>query len=160
MTRTLDPAPQAGDAVALGELSNSMGFLLRMAQVQVFDFFFEDLGQVGLRPGEFSVLWVLHLNPGVRQGLLAQRLRIKRAHMTKMIRDFEQRGLVERRTPEQDRRAVELRLTGEGEAFVRDHAEAFFTHDSRRPSTLTEAERTQLFALLQKYVGLGPEGEG
>ncbi len=160
MTRTLDPerdsAPRDERDVALGALSDSLGFLLRLAQVQVFDRFFEDLGQIGLRPGEFSVLWVLHLNPGVRQGLLAQRLRIKRAHMTKMIRDFEARGLVERRTPEHDRRAVELLLTPEGTAFVRDHAEAFFTHDIRRASTLTEAERAQLFTLLQKYVGLGP----
>jgi len=158
MTRTVDTAQGSESDVALGELSGSLGFLLRMAQVQVFDFFFEDLGQVGLRPGEFSVLWVLHLNPGVRQGLLAQRLRIKRAHMTKMIREFEQRGLVARSIPENDRRAVVLRLTRDGDDFVRDHARAFFTHDARRPSTLTEAERAQLFALLQKYVGLGPEG--
>jgi DNA-binding MarR family transcriptional regulator len=74
-----------------------------MAQLRSFDFFFEDLGKLGLRPGEFSVLWVIHVNPGVRQGVLAQTLRIKRAHMTKMIRSFEERGLVARTIPEDDR---------------------------------------------------------
>ena len=157
MTRTISRPPATENEVALGDLSRSFGFLLRMAQVQIFEFFFEDLGQIGLRPGEFSVLWVLHLNPGIRQGLLAQALRIKRAHMTKMIRNFEDRGLVARAVPDDDRRAVELRLTDAGVAFVDDHSKAFFSHDARRPSPLDPQEQAQLFALLQKYVGITPE---
>jgi DNA-binding MarR family transcriptional regulator len=128
-----------------------------MAQVQVFDFFFDDLGEIGLRPGEFSVLWVIHRNPGVRQGLLAQRLRIKRAHMTKMIRSFEDRGLVMREVPDTDRRALELRLTDAGESFVRRNRDAFFSHDARRPTALNRQEQAQLLALLQKYVGVEHE---
>ncbi|PQO24750.1 MarR family transcriptional regulator [Rhodobacteraceae bacterium WD3A24] len=157
MTRTIPRPPASMEDVALDRLSGSLGFLLRLAQVQVFEAFFEDLGQYGLRPGEFSVLYVIHLNPGIRQGLLAQRLRIKRAHMTKMIRNFEERGLIARRTPDDDRRAIELRLTPEGEGFVSAHAEAFFSHDARRPTPLDPKEQAQLFALLQKYVGLTPE---
>lgn len=159
MTRTMPRPPAAEEEVRLDRLSGSLGFLLRMAQVQVFEFFFDDLAPFGLRPGEFSVLYVIHLNPDIRQGLLAQRLRIKRAHMTKMIRGFEERGLIARRIPDDDRRAVELRLTDEGTAFVTDHAEAFFSHDARRPTPLSAEEQSQLFTLLQKYVGLTPEAK-
>lgn len=157
MTETVPRPPATEEEVAVGPLADSLGFLLRVAQVQVFEFFFEDLGQFGLRPGEFSVLWMIHLNPGVRQGLLAQRLRIKRAHMAKLVRSFEDRGLVERSVPGDDRRALELRLTADGEAFVRDHAGAFFSHDARRPTTLDPQEQAQLFALLRKHVGLSRE---
>jgi len=147
----------SADPLRLSPLTGSLGFLLRMAQVQVFDFFFEDLGKIGLRPGEFSLLWVIHANPGLRQGVLAQTMRIKRAHMTKMIRSFEERGLVERTIPDEDRRAVELRLTEAGTAFVAAHAETFFSHDDRRPTTLSPQEHAQFMALLQKYVGLPAE---
>jgi DNA-binding MarR family transcriptional regulator len=153
-TQGIGPA----ERMDLAPLTRSLGFLLRMAQVQVFDFFFEDLERIGLKPGEFSVLWVIHANPGVRQGVLAQQLRIKRAHMTKMIRSFEDRGLVARAIPDADRRAVELRLTGRGEAFVAANCESFFSHDDRRPTPLVPHEQEKLIALLQTFVGLAPGG--
>ena len=156
MTRSPPAAPTAAEDVVLGPLTDSLGFLLRMAQVQVFDYFFADLGRFGLRPGEFSVLWVIRCNPAIRQGLLAQRLRIKRAHMTKLIRTFEDRGLVTRGVPDDDRRAVELRLTPEGEAFVTEHFDAFFTHDAHQPSRLDPREQAQLVGLLQRHLGLVP----
>lgn len=145
--------------VALSRLDMSLGFLLRLVQVGVFQAFYDDLGPLGLRPGEFSVLWVLSLNPGVRQGVLAERLSIKRAHMAKMVRGFEERGLVARRVPEDDRRAVELRLTKAGRAYVDDMASEFFAHDSRRPSRLTRAEQAQLIRLLRIEAGLATPGE-
>jgi len=155
--QVIEPVPDAAHAVQLAPLTGSLGFLLRMAQVQVFDFFFDDLAALGLRPGEFSVLWVIHANPGVRQGVLAQTLRIKRAHMTKMIRSFEERRLVARSVPDEDRRAVELRLTDDGEGFIAENAATFFSHDDRRPNPLSPAEQAQFMALLRKFAGLPRE---
>lgn len=157
MNDLVEPGTANAEDIELGKLNQSLGFLLRIAQVQVFEFFFEDLGKIGLRPGEFSVLWVIHSNPGVRQGVVAQRMRIKRAHMTKMIRSFEDRGLVQRSIPPEDRRSVELRLTKAGEDFINAHKEKFFSHDDRRPSSLTPAEHARFIALLQKYIGLDTE---
>ena len=73
------------DAIDFGDLTRSVGFLLRMAQLQSFDMFFARLAKHGLKPGEFTLLWVVGLNPGLRQGSLARRLRIKPAHMTKLV---------------------------------------------------------------------------
>lgn len=159
MTALMPEKPAANEDVDLSGLTGSLGFLTRMAQLQVFDFFYEELGEFGLRPGEFSAFWVIHRNPGIRQGLLAQRLRIKRAHMTKMVRSLEDRGLVERTVPDDDRRSVALRLTRKGETFLNRNADAFFANDALRPSPLSERENRQLIALLQKFTGIAPEAE-
>jgi DNA-binding MarR family transcriptional regulator len=139
----------------LGRLGGSLGFLLRIGQVETFDMFYTALGGVGLKPGQFSVLWVIHLNPGVRQGTVAETLKIKPAHMTKLIRLFEDDGLISRHIPPHDRRRVDLRLTPAGEAFVADHADTFFSYYRTCQDKLTSAEIDQLVHLLQKLTGLG-----
>jgi len=150
-------ATDTEEQVDMRDLIDSIGFLTRIAQVHSYNQFFEDLGDYGLRPGEFSTLLLLDRNPGIRQGVLAQTLRIKPAHMTKLVRAFADRGLIERIIPDHDRRSVELALTEAGKAFVSEHRPAFLRHDTKKPSTLTVAELHALKNLLRKYVGL--EGE-
>jgi DNA-binding MarR family transcriptional regulator len=146
------PAPD--EAVSLGELEESLGFLLRIAQVHAFQRFYDAFGEDGPRPGEFSVMWVVRRNPGIRQGLLAETLEIKPAQMTKMIRRLEDQGHVERVIPDNDRRSVELYLTRAGEALTEAHRAAFFSHDDHHHLDLTERESHQLAHLLRRYIGL------
>jgi len=148
-------ATQDTDAtVSLGELEESLGFLLRIAQVHAFQRFYDTFGEGGLRPGEYSVMWVIRRNPGLRQGLLAETLEIKPAQMTKMIRRLEEQGHVRRVIPDNDRRSVELYLTGKGEAFTEAHRAAFFSHDDHHHLDLTERESRDLAHLLRRYIGL------
>lgn len=137
----------------LAGLTDSLGFLLRMAQLRVFAQFFETLGQFNLRPGEFSVLVVIAQNPGVRQGLLANSMSIKPAHMTKMVRNFESRNLVTRTVPQDDRRAVELCLSDEGARYVTELAPHFYDFDRAQQEPLTKAEMETLRGLLRKFNG-------
>ena len=143
------------EGLELGPLDSSLGFLFRMAQVEIFGLFYDALGRLGLKPGEFSVLWVVHLNPGVRQGAVAETLRIKPAHMTKLVRAFEEGDMIVRHIPENDRRGIELRLTPQGEGFVTDHAEEFFTYARSEANRLSKKESEQLIHLLQKFTRLG-----
>jgi len=147
----------AEDEVDLHVLQDSLGFLTRIAQVHTYDLFFQDLGAQGLRPGEFSTLLLLERNPRIRQGVLAQALRIKPAHMTKLIRAFEDRGLVERIIPDHDRRSVELLLTERGKALIAENRSAFLEHESRMPPSLRQSEVRTLKHLLRKYVGMESE---
>lgn len=147
------------DQVKLGALAGSVGFLLRLAQLRAFEDFFSDNGPRGLKPGEFSVLWVIARNPGIRQSVLGQRLMIKRAHMTKLIRAMEDQGLVSRRIPDTDRRAVELTLTPSGESEVAKASALFFDYEQRTGAPLDDREQAALLALLKKYVGLREEQE-
>ena len=147
----------ADETVDMRDLFDSIGFLTRLAQVHAYENFFESLGKYGLRPGEFSTLLLIDCNPGIRQGALAQALRIKPAHMTKLIRAFEDRGLVERIIPDHDRRSVVLTLTTAGKQFVAENRPAFLKHESNNPPTLTQRELQTLKSLLRKYVGLHGE---
>lgn len=150
-----DAAPVAPpERIDLGELERSLGFLLRIAQLRNFEDFYADVAGQSLKPGEFTVLALIGRNPGVRQGRLARHLMIKRAHMTKLVRGFVERGLVTRDGSDRDRRSVELRLTAAGERFVARHAPAFEAHARKRPETLTADEHAALVGLLRRYIGL------
>ncbi|MCK5749455.1 MAG: MarR family transcriptional regulator [Oricola sp.] len=133
--------------------------MARLAQVHTYETFFEDLGAYGLRPGEFSTLLLIGRNPGIRQGMVAQILRIKPAHMTKLVRSFEDRQLVERTIPDHDRRSVQLSLTQSGLDFIEEHRSAFAQHEINLRSTLTAPELRTLMRLLRKYVGFDWEEE-
>ncbi len=142
------------DTVALGPLGQSLGFVLRLAQLTAYDDFFAVTDSLRFKPGEFSVLWVISLNPGIRQSQLGQRLMIKRAHMTKLIRQLEQRGLLTRRIPDSDRRAIELTLTPAGQSAAKAVSSVLFAGEPKPEGGLSDSERKTLLALLQKYVGL------
>lgn len=159
MTQIVEPAKSV-EEVRLDQLQESLGFLLRVSQLKVYGHFFKQIGHLGLKPGEFSVLWVIDRNPGIRQGILAQRLDIKNAHMTKLIRSFETRRLVSRNIPDYDRRAVELRLTDEGRDFVGGLSDEFFGYTATLDNPLTPDEQEQLIVLLQKFAGLTAKGKG
>jgi DNA-binding MarR family transcriptional regulator len=150
---------EAGEGeVRLGALAESLGFLLRIAQLRSFDLFFEALGDQGIRPGEATILMVLAANPGIRQGALGRTLMIKRAHMTKMVQAMEQAGLVSRSVPEDDRRSVELRLTDLGEARVAEVRAPIDAYEARPTPNMTEEEAATLRRLLRRYAGLPEEG--
>lgn len=150
----MDMPIRTTDEVNLDRLNTALGFLMRLAQIKVYEHFFEKCGERGLKPGEFSVLWVILHNPGIRQSVLGQRLLIKRAHMTKLIRSLEDQGLVSRRVPDDDRRAVEITLTPAATAMVEQAGDWFFAYEDSIGSDLTAAERRQLTVLLQKFTGL------
>ena len=145
------------DAVDLGPLKESLGFLLRLSQLVSFRDFFAVLGKEDIRPGEASVLMLLERNPGIRQGVLARELMIKRAHMTKMMRAMETAGLVTRTVPEDDRRAAEIWLTERGKARVAELAGPFLAHESTVAGSLTRREEAELKRLLRKYLGIAEE---
>ncbi|MDH3264248.1 MAG: MarR family transcriptional regulator [Paracoccaceae bacterium] len=144
----------------LGALTGSLGFLLRLAQLASFREFFEDLDGLGVRPGEITVLMLIGENPGIRQGVLARRLMIKRAHMTKMVRAMEESGLVKRTVPEDDRRSVELWLSAEGAARLEALGAPFLAHETRPARGLTAREERELKRLLRKYLDLPEPTQG
>jgi len=150
-----EAAPESDGAVSLYELEESLGFLLRISQVRAYERFYAAFDEIELRPGEFSVMWVILRNPGVRHGLLAETLGIKPAQMTKMIRRLEVQDRIRRVIPDDDRRSVRLYLTAGGKAFVREHRDAFFGHDDYHNHGLSEAECRQLAHLLRRYSGVG-----
>lgn len=156
----LPPERPAQDEVALGPMAESLGFLLRLAQIDAFAAWFDALGDEGMRPGEVSALMLIGLNPGVRQGVLARHLRIKRAHMAKMARALEEAGLIRREVPEDDRRANALSLTAEGRARMDALGPLAEAHEAQPAPNLTSREEAELKRLLRKTLDLNAPEEG
>lgn len=138
------------EEVRLGEVSKSIGFYLRLAQIEVYDAYYHELGDKGLKPGEFSVLMVIGLNPGLRQGSIARRLKILPAHMTKLVQRLARDGYVDRLVPPNDRRSVRLDLTEKGRAFVDENRAALLARHAAERAPLTDTEYETLLQLLQK----------
>lgn len=143
-------ANTVGDDVDLGALSESIGFLLRLAQVRLFGQFFETFEGTDVRPGEITVLWVIDINPRVRQGTLASTLHIKPAHMTKLVQRMVRDGLVRREVPPSDRRSVYLELTPAGKAYLEGHRPAFLRVHTAERLGISPDEYATLLTLIRK----------
>jgi DNA-binding MarR family transcriptional regulator len=137
-------------AIDFGPLKQNAGFMLRLAQLQVFERFFAEFGPRGIRPGQIGILVAIAENPGIRQGTLARALRIKRSNMAKIVGLLVRDGLIEKLVPSSDRRAAELRLTRSGRAFVDRALPDVHRNDHSATSMLTERERVMLMRLLHK----------
>ena len=154
-------AGTAGETeIRLGPMQGSLGYLLRLSQLKAFRDFYESFKDQHIRPGEFTVMMLIAENPGIRQGVLARALMIKRAHMTKMVHAFDAAGLIRRTVPNSDRRAVELWLTKTGMARMNDLRARFITHEDRSAAGLDPQEAAELRRLLGKYMHLKPGTEG
>ena len=85
--------------VELGPLKGFAGFMLRIAQIRFYEAYFDEFEDEGITPGAIGILAAIMLNPGVRQGVLADALRIKRSNMAKIVRSLDRQGLIETLTP-------------------------------------------------------------
>jgi DNA-binding MarR family transcriptional regulator len=146
--------PITAQDVDYGGLENATGFLLRLAQLRVFEHFYKAFDQHDLRLGAISALIIISHNPGIRHGILAEVLSIKLAHMSKMLKSLEAEGLITRHQPPYDRRSVELRLTAAGEAFAATMQQQVSLHEDLSVAGLNERERNQLKRLLRKFTGV------
>ena len=104
--------------IDLGPLGDSVGYLLRRAQVAVFQRFFELFAEFDIRPAQYSTLTVIERNPGLSQTRLADALGIKKTNLVAIIDALEERGLARRESTENDRRSHALYLTPKGTALI------------------------------------------
>ena len=108
------PARSKTKAVELGDLSQSLGYRIRRAQLWVFREVSQRLASFDVSPAQFSVLSVIDANPGVNQLAIAQVLSIERAGLGRMVDHLKRRGLVTRAESSINRRYYVLHLTREG----------------------------------------------
>jgi DNA-binding MarR family transcriptional regulator len=134
-----------------GSTGAVIGYRLRRAQLSVFQRFLSVFEEVGLRPAEYSVLVMIADNPGRKQTEIAEVLGIKRANFVTLVHGLEERGLVERREADGDRRANALHLTRSGRTFV---SNARTLHDSLEADLIDRLGGTRardtLLALLDR----------
>ena len=90
-------APEVqGEALQLGELSEQLGYVLKRAQLKVFENFLRCMASLQLTPAQFSVLLLVEKNPGRNQTEIASTLGILRPNFVAMLDNLESRDLCAR----------------------------------------------------------------
>src|SRR5262245_34520231 len=87
------PRGTPAGAVDLGELSTTLGYVLRLAQIAAFKNFKETCKGIDITPAQYSVLIVIERNPGLKQNQISDALGIKRANFVLLLNSLETRGL-------------------------------------------------------------------
>jgi DNA-binding MarR family transcriptional regulator len=138
-------------SIDLGPLPELIGYVLRRAQLAVFQDFFASFAPFDIRPAQFSVLTIIERNPGLTQTRVAEALGIKRTNFVGMLDELEKRGLAERRQA-RDKRSYALYLTADGVALMRKLRPVLKAHESRMITRVGEEGRDRLVALLTEIV--------
>ncbi len=123
-------------------LESQIGFQLRLAQLAVFGELIERMREIGLRPVDLSVLMLIEAEPGLRQHVIGDKLKIQRPNVVALIDVLQERGLVDREVDKTDRRANQLILTADGRALLALRSP---TAAIRSPRTPTSASRPGAF---------------
>jgi DNA-binding MarR family transcriptional regulator len=152
---TIQPAPGApagkeAAPLALGPLPGYTGYVLRRAQVALFENFINTFKPLGLRPAQFSVLLVVHANPGRRQSEIAAALGIRQANLVGLIDELDRRGLTKRKRLAADRRSHALTLTAKGKALLKTALAMQARFEQQLVAELGAAEHARLIAALVK----------
>jgi DNA-binding MarR family transcriptional regulator len=139
------------DALQLGELSELLGYVLKRAQLKVFEDFLRCVESLQLTPAQFSVLILLEKNPGRNQTEIANTLGILRPNFVAMLDGLESRELCARVRSTNDRRSHHLVLTDKGRAMLsRAKKLVSAKHEARLNELLGPNNRAALVAMLTR----------
>lgn len=135
-------------AVDLGGLDGMAGYVVRRAQVWIFQDVKRALGQFDFTPALFSVLVVIGANPGLAQARVAEALYIERARLVQMLDRLEGRRLIKRVRSLNDRRSHALHLTQEGGELLAGLQRLVQEHERRVVARIGAAGKAKLLSAL------------
>ena len=139
------------DMLQLGELSDLLGYVLKRAQLKVFEDFLRCVEPLRLTPAQFSVLILLEKNPGRNQTEIASTLGILRPNFVAMLDGLESRDLCTRMRSTNDRRSHILVLTDKGRAVLQRAKKLVASkHEARLNEVLGPSNRAALLSMLSK----------
>ena len=116
------------------------------------------LDAAGITAAQAAVLTIIEDRGPIRQNLIAESLELKESAVTQMVAKLEDRGLVARQRPDDDRRAWEVVVTAVGRRAT-DKARSAFAPINAALDQVTDgsAERLadELMAIRDALAGLG-----
>lgn len=155
VSSTTSAEPDGETAIDYGVLGESVGFLLKRAQMAVFADFIATFAAADIRPAQFSVLVIVGRNPGLKQSQVSAALSIKRTNFVPLLDSLEDRGLVKRKMAATDRRSHALHVTPKGAALLKELSLLWEQHEQRIQDKLGGDGRAQLLTLLTGLEGFG-----
>lgn len=142
------PAPEAG--IDIRFLEGLVGYNARRTALAVIEVFLREMAPYELRPVDFSVASTIAHNPGITSRQLCAVLGILPPNLVGLIKQLEQRGLIERQPHATDRRATGLHVTRAGAELIKQAEATAQALELTATSRLTHAERKTLIGLLKK----------
>ncbi len=114
----------------------------------------------GLTGPQLTTLQTIARLQPVTAGAVARQIHLGQPTLTGVLNRLERQGLVQRSRGERDRRAVELRLTAEGERVLQAAPSVLEDKFQRRLAELKPWEQTQILATLQRLAAMMDDDAG
>lgn len=154
--------PRRPDTTPDGRLSEAplkrvIGYQLAQASVVVNQLYEHAVGEpMQLHRLEFSILTLVHENPGCTATSLAAALGISTPNMALWLDRVRGKGWIDRVPHEADRRASRLHLSADGEQTMQRAVQGVLDAEAVTLAALSEAERAMLAELLHKVAACRP----
>lgn len=149
--------PIPANRIDFGPLGQRLGYVMRRAQLAIFEDFIATCAADDIRPGQYSALTIIDCNPGLSQAQVAAVLGIKTPNFVAMVDELEGRGLVRRAALPADRRRHALVLTPAGRKLVSAlHARAE-AHEARIIARIGSDAHARMFDWLAAIAGLSDD---
>jgi DNA-binding MarR family transcriptional regulator len=133
-------------------LLDSIGFLITRSHLRMHREFSEALAPLALVPPHVGLMTTLSSLGPVPQAEISRRLGVSGASVVQLVDDLEERGLVERRRLEWDRRTQVVHLRPGATEVLKQARALGDAMVARRLGALSDQETKQLVALLQRFV--------
>ena len=131
----------------------SFQYLLMANYTMYLKVLMKRLGDTGLTPGQPRVLDYLSGHNGACQAEIAAACLVEAASLTSTLNGMEQKGLVERRRGEGDRRSYYIFLTEKGKALCRAVEETFARMEEQVFAALPGTGRADMMETLERLNG-------
>lgn len=132
----------------LGSLPGLLGYQIRQAQTALFRDFVTITERLKVSPGEFSLLTLIDVNPGVSQIRLTLMYQVDKSTLSLSISGLAKRGLVRRTRAENDGRYYALWLTESGRRLLRKAKARVDVQERMMDAALRPGEREHLLDML------------
>ena len=136
--------------VDFGRLPEYIGYQVRQAQSAVFRDISRSIREIGVTPGEFSLLTLLEANPGINSITLARIYQLDKATLSLSVKGLVRRGLISSARDPDDGRYFSLRLTPEGRAVLRRVTRRVEKQEQAMDAVLKPGERELLLDMLNR----------
>jgi DNA-binding MarR family transcriptional regulator len=137
-----------GSRLAESDLSQSIGFLIRLASGVAQGHLGEQFDQLGLRQSLYSVLLIIHENPGLKQQEVGEMLSIQQPNLVALINELLGAGMITRTVNADDRRSYSLFLTPEGRARLTEANTIHARHEARLAKAVAPLKPAEFRAAL------------
>ncbi|ODN30240.1 MarR family winged helix-turn-helix transcriptional regulator [Fervidobacterium thailandense] len=141
---------------------DSVIYLLSRLQRRIFKRLYSGLAKLyELHPGQLPMLFLVGKSPGLSQKDIAKRLGLEPGTVAVMMKRFEKKGLIYRKTDERDRRVQRVYISNEAEGLLEHSRKLVQDLEVEIKRILTQDEVEEFKRIVQKVLdGLDQEDEG